>query len=98
MTEVKLKDLIAPSFYGLYRDVKRHGHTHYWLSGGRGSTKSSFVSLAIPLGMMAHPERNAVVSAAMARTCAIVFSPRSSGLSMCLASCISGTSRRARCR
>ena len=61
MTEVKLKDLIAPSFYGLYRDVKRHGHTHYWLSGGRGSTKSSFVSLAIPLGMMAHPERNAVV-------------------------------------
>ena len=61
MIRRELDTLIAPSFYGLYHDVKRHEHTHYWLSGGRGSTKSSFVSLIIPLGMMAHHDRNAVV-------------------------------------
>jgi phage terminase large subunit len=56
----RLTNLIAPSFYGLHCDVKRHGHTHYWLAGGRGSTKSSFIGSEIPLGMMQHPERNAI--------------------------------------
>lgn len=49
---VKLTDLIAPSFYHLHRDVTSGGHTFYKLAGGRGSAKSTFVGVEIPLGMM----------------------------------------------
>lgn len=59
-TQVKLSDLIAPSFYDLHWDIAAHRHTHYKLSGGRGSTKSSFVSLEIILGMMQDPQANAI--------------------------------------
>lgn len=45
-------DLIAPHFYDLLDDVLDNKHTHYWLRGGRGSTKSSFIGLTIPLLMM----------------------------------------------
>ncbi len=48
----KLSDIIAPSFRKVHADIKRGGHTHYWLPGGRGSTKSSFVGIEIPLGIM----------------------------------------------
>ena len=59
--KVSLKERIAPSFYRLHQQVKRHDTTHYWLKGGRGSTKSSFISIEIILGMMKGPKRNAVV-------------------------------------
>lgn len=59
-TQVKLSDLIAPSFYDLHWDIAEHRHTHYKLAGGRGSTKSSFVSLEIILGMMQDPRANAI--------------------------------------
>lgn len=49
---VKLTDVIAPSFAAVHADVKRGGHTHYWLPGGRGSCKSSFVGAEIPLCIM----------------------------------------------
>ena len=52
MAAVKLSKVIAPSFAGVHSDIKKHGHTHYWLKGGRGSTKSSFISVEIVLGMM----------------------------------------------
>lgn len=61
MTTVKLSNIIAPSFYDLHKDIKADRHTHYWLKGGRGSTKSSFASTEIPLGMMKNPQANAVV-------------------------------------
>lgn len=57
----KLTDLIAPSFYSVHLDIKAGGHTYYDLYGGRGSTKSSFVSIEIVLGMMADINANAVV-------------------------------------
>lgn len=57
---VNLKDIIAPPFYELHRDIREELHTHYWLKGGRGSTKSSFVSIEIILGMMKDPTANAV--------------------------------------
>ena len=47
-----LKALIAPAFYPVHQDVKAGLHTHYWLGGGRGSCKSSTVSLEIPLSIM----------------------------------------------
>ncbi len=56
----KLTDIIAPSFYTLHGDIKDNKYTHYWLNGGRGSTKSSFVSIEIILGMMKNPDANAV--------------------------------------
>lgn len=50
---VNLTDCISPSFYALHWDVVEGRHTRYKLDGGRGSTKSSFISLEIILGMMA---------------------------------------------
>jgi phage terminase large subunit len=40
-------DCIAESFIKVYRDIKARNHIEYVLYGGRGSTKSSFISLAI---------------------------------------------------
>lgn len=59
-TQVKLSDLIAPSFYTLHWDIVNHRYTHYKLAGGRGSTKSSFLSLEIILGMMQDAQANAI--------------------------------------
>lgn len=56
----KLTDIISPSFYDLFYDIEGNTHTHYWLKGGRGSTKSSFVSVEIILGIMKNPDANAV--------------------------------------
>lgn len=53
--------LVIPCFHDVLGDVMAHGHTHYWLHGGRGSTKSSFISVCIVLLLLAHPEANAVV-------------------------------------
>jgi PBSX family phage terminase large subunit len=59
---------MAPSFFFVHKDVKQHGHTHYVLAGGRGSTKSSYVSLEIPLLLMRNPECHAVVLRKVANT------------------------------
>ncbi|HIQ91012.1 MAG TPA: PBSX family phage terminase large subunit [Candidatus Coprosoma intestinipullorum] len=45
-------NIIAKPFYDLLDDVLDERHTHYWLKGGRGSTKSSFIGIAIPLKIM----------------------------------------------
>lgn len=59
-TTVRLSDLIAPAFYDLHYDIKQGLHTHYKLKGGRGSTKSSFISVEIIKGMMEDNDANAV--------------------------------------
>lgn len=61
MQMVKLKELIAPSFYQIHQYLKQCRYTHYWLKGGRGSTKSSFISLEVILGIMKDTQANAVV-------------------------------------
>lgn len=61
MTKVKLSEILAPSFHELHKDIKENKHTHYFIKGGRGSTKSSFISIEIILGMMIDPEANATV-------------------------------------
>lgn len=61
MPTINLSGLIASSFTTVHKDIKRKGHTHYWLKGGRGSTKSSFVSIEIVLGMMSDKRANAVI-------------------------------------
>lgn len=57
--EIKLTDLIAPQFYDIHWDIIEGKHTHYKLYGGRGSTKSSFISIEIIMGMMQDPDANA---------------------------------------
>ena len=52
MREIRLTQLVAPTFDTVHEDVKYARHTHYWLKGGRGSTKSSFISLELLLCLM----------------------------------------------
>lgn len=59
-TSVELSEIIAPGFFGVHKDIKQNGHTHYFIKGGRGSTKSSFVSIEIVLGIMKMPHAHAI--------------------------------------
>ena len=61
MSEIRLSQLLGPAFFELARDAFDHKHTHYDLGGGRGSLKSSAVSLIVPLLMLAHPNVHACV-------------------------------------
>lgn len=61
MITVRLSKILAPAFRGVYADVHRHGHTYYVLKGGRGSMKSSYISVDILMLMMQHPDCNAVI-------------------------------------
>lgn len=61
MIQIRLSDKIAPVFYPVHQRVKQHDYTYYVLSGGRGSTKSSYVSLEILLLLMQNPNCHAVV-------------------------------------
>jgi PBSX family phage terminase large subunit len=60
-TQLDYYHVIAPAFIDVSLDVLGNYHKHYWLKGGRGSTKSSFVALEIISGMMANRDYNAVV-------------------------------------
>ena len=59
MTDVS--DLIIPRFRDVLGDVMGHYHSNFWLFGGRGSTKSSFISICIILLIMRFPFANCVV-------------------------------------
>ncbi|MBR0161587.1 MAG: PBSX family phage terminase large subunit [Oscillospiraceae bacterium] len=59
---------IAPAFAPVLGDVLAHGHTHYDIAGGRGSMKSSFVSLAVVYLLLLHPEAHALVLRKVANT------------------------------
>ena len=58
---VEEADLVIPSFHDVLGDVMAHGHTHYWMHGGRGSTKPIFISVSIVLLIVAFPEANACI-------------------------------------
>lgn len=68
MSEVKLSSVLAPAFYNLAHDVFEHGHTHYDISGGRGSMKSSCVSLLVPTLLIQNPQCHALVLRKVAST------------------------------
>ncbi len=65
-----IKQHIAPVYYPLHDDIKKGAHTIYNLPGGRGSGKSSFVSLEIVNGVMDDPtgQSNAIVFRLVAGT------------------------------
>ena len=54
-------DQIAPTFLPLVYDIKTGKHKEYVLPGGRGSTKSSFISLAMIDHLKRHPQVHAAV-------------------------------------
>ncbi len=64
---INLTDCIAPSFYDLFWDVWEEKYTHYWQKGGRGSTKSSFISESIILKMMDDGEKGVMSNALVVR-------------------------------
>ena len=61
MSTICIYDSMARTFWDLYDDLKRDGHAEYWLKGGRGSTKSSFISLVIVRGLLYDPNANAII-------------------------------------
>lgn len=67
MKKIRLSDLIAPSFYTVHKDIKKGKHIHHWLKGGRGSTKSSFVGIEVPLGMMDDANKGNMTNAVVIR-------------------------------
>lgn len=58
MFDIRLSSIIGPAFHEVAHDVVHHWHTHYDFSGGRGSLKSSTVSILVPLLMMMETNRD----------------------------------------
>lgn len=56
-----LSKIIASSFFDVYKSIKKGDYIHHWFKGGRGSTKSSFISIVIILGLLSDPEANAYI-------------------------------------
>lgn len=68
MGHIRMSEMLAPVFYDFAKDVMRHGHTHYDIRGGRGSLKSSTVSLLVPQLLIANPNAHALVLRKVANT------------------------------
>lgn len=61
-------NMIAPAFSSLLFDVENHEHSEYVLPGGRGSTKSSVISLLVINLIMDNEEMHACVMRQVADT------------------------------
>ena len=61
-------DMLAPSFTDAYRDIVNKRHTEYIFSGGRGSTKSSFMSLIIICLLKNNPNIHVLITRQVANT------------------------------
>lgn len=53
-----LSKCIGKAFYSVHKDIQSGRHTYYDLTGGRGSLKSSFVSVEIIYNMMKRENKN----------------------------------------
>ena len=60
--EIRLSEIIAPSFHSLYAQYKKGGISEIWCKGGRGSCKSTFISLLILLELTRNPKMHAVIA------------------------------------
>lgn len=68
MSDIRLSEKIGSAFYDVAHDVFHHGHAHYDFSGGRGSLKSSTVSVLVPLLLINNPGTHALVLRKVANT------------------------------
>ena len=57
---VNMSDVLADVYRDIFEDVMNHRHSRYVLPGGRGSLKSSTISVLIPLLIMNYPNVHAV--------------------------------------
>ena len=60
--------LIAPTFQPVLLDIAEGGHTEYDFPGGRGSTKSTFISLEIVDLIMRNPDMSACAMRKVGKT------------------------------
>lgn len=67
--KIDLIDLINEQFYECHDLVQdeNNGYTHFWLSGGRGSTKSSFVSIEIVSSILKEIQKGKIINAVVFR-------------------------------
>lgn len=65
---INTKNTIIPMYEDVLDDVLDHKHTHYVFSGGRGSTKSSFLSCLVPLLLIKYSNIHACVFRKVANT------------------------------
>ncbi len=61
MAAVKSDTLFARAYNRIFRMVMKHEYTEYTLTGGRGSCKSSFISLCIVILIVMFPQFNALI-------------------------------------
>lgn len=61
-TKITLSEIIAPGFHDLYKQYKEGNITELWCKGGRGSTKSTFISILIFLILQKDARANAFLS------------------------------------
>lgn len=52
--------MISPAFYKVHKAIKENKYIHYFLKGGRGSTKSSFAAVEMLLAIMKNKDMNGV--------------------------------------
>lgn len=57
----KLSSVISPAFYEVHKQIKNGNITEFVGKGGRGSTKSSYISIEFILTMIKHPDIHGVV-------------------------------------
>lgn len=68
MPDTSMRSLLAPSFYPVHNALVQNNHSEYWLYGGRGSCKSSFVSIEILLGLLRDRDAHAIIYRKVADT------------------------------
>lgn len=54
-------ELLGSQYVDVNRDISAHGHTEYMIKGGRGSIKSTYISLKIVELIKNNPDMNAVI-------------------------------------
>ena len=87
-----MKDVVAPVFWGVHCEVRRGEVQELLMKGGRGSGKSSYISLEIILQLLRHPDCHAVVLRKVGGTMrSSVYAP------ICWAIAALGLARKFRC-
>ncbi|MDD3410800.1 MAG: PBSX family phage terminase large subunit [Eubacteriales bacterium] len=61
LPRVALSAVVPPAMAGIWRDVFAGRHSEYWLSGGRGSGKSTFAAAAVIAALLRDSECSAVI-------------------------------------
>lgn len=61
MSQIQIAKLISPSFDDVWWDIEEDLYTHYWLKGGRGSTKSSFWAIRVLIKLIQNPLSHACI-------------------------------------